>query len=421
MKKKLSLVLGFFLILQSFAAVVWAAEGEGNLQLKQVLVLSRHNIRAPLSGPDSILAEITPHTWHAWSADTGELTLLGGGMETLMGQYFRQWLEGEQLIPKNYEPKYGAVRFYANSVQRTIATAQYFSSGMLPIANVTVERHNALNEGDPVFWFDSFEISDYGRRKMESEAEALGGAERIGRYAIEDTTLVEQVLDFRESEYAGKHGVASFLEEGTPVVLENLSEVRGAVRPAMKAADALILQSYEESNNVRAAFGENLTEEQWSQIGRLKNLGLHTLLCLPSISKVLAHPLLEVMEKELMTEGRIFTFLCGHDSNLVTVLAALGTEPYVLPGTVEPDTPIGVKLVIEKWIDSEGEEYADLKLVYQGTEQIRNREMLTLENPPVIVPLHLKGLDENEAGMCRFRDLRQRFSDAIHAYDELTK
>ncbi len=418
MKKKFSLVLGIFLILQSFTAVVWAA-GEDGLRMEQMLVLSRHNIRAPLSGPDSILAEITPHTWHAWSADTGELTLLGGEMETLMGQYFRQWLEEEKLIPKNYEPKYGAVRFYANSVQRTIATAQYFSSGMLPIANVTVERRQALNEGDPVFWVSNFKVSPAGRQRMEREAEALGGAGGIGRYAAEDTALVEKVLDFTHSEYAGNHGVDSFLEEGMPVVLENMYRVKGSVRPAMKAADALILQSYEERENVKAAFGEDLTEAQWRQIGRLKNLGLHTLLRLPSVSRIMAHPLLEVMERELMTEGRIFTFLCGHDTNLVTVLAALGTEPYVLPETVDPDAPIGVKLVIEKWRDSKGDAYADLKLVYQGTKQIRNREMLTTENPPVIVPLHLKGLEENDAGMCSFGDLQQRFAEAIRDYDEL--
>ena len=45
-----------------------------------------------------------------------------------MGQYFRLWLENEGLFPENYIPRDGAVRFYANGLQRTQATAHYFSS-----------------------------------------------------------------------------------------------------------------------------------------------------------------------------------------------------------------------------------------------------------------------------------------------------
>ena len=75
----------------------------------------------------------------------------GGQLETIMGQYFRQWLEDEGLIAANYVPEIGEMRFYANSYQRTIATARYFASGMLPMANIRVERHLALNERDAVF------------------------------------------------------------------------------------------------------------------------------------------------------------------------------------------------------------------------------------------------------------------------------
>ena len=61
--------------------------------------------------------------------------------ELMMGQYFRKRLVRDGLIAENEQPKEGEIRFYANSLQRTIATAQYFSSGMLPIANVPIEHH----------------------------------------------------------------------------------------------------------------------------------------------------------------------------------------------------------------------------------------------------------------------------------------
>ena len=119
--------------------------------LKQVVVLSRHNIRSPLSGKPSALQRITPHEWFQWSSAPSELSLRGGALETIMGQYFRTWLVSEGLMQENEIPAEGTMRFYANSKQRTIATAQYFSSGMLPVANVRIEHHCEIDKMDPVF------------------------------------------------------------------------------------------------------------------------------------------------------------------------------------------------------------------------------------------------------------------------------
>ena len=41
--------------------------------LQEAVVLSRHNIRSPLSGPESALGRITPHEWLAWSSAPSEL------------------------------------------------------------------------------------------------------------------------------------------------------------------------------------------------------------------------------------------------------------------------------------------------------------------------------------------------------------
>ena len=92
--------------------------------LQEIVVLSRHNIRSPLSGPESALGRITPHTWYPWSSAPSELSLRGGVLETEMGQYFRLWAEREGLFAHNAQPDDTEVRFYANSMQRTIATAQ---------------------------------------------------------------------------------------------------------------------------------------------------------------------------------------------------------------------------------------------------------------------------------------------------------
>ena len=119
--------------------------------LKQVVAMSRHNLRAPQEKDMETLSQSTTHDWIAWSSNGSELTVKGGVAETIMGEFFRKWLEEEQLIPENYIPGEGEVRFYANPRQRTLATAQYFSSGMLPVANVKIEYHGDYDSRDPTF------------------------------------------------------------------------------------------------------------------------------------------------------------------------------------------------------------------------------------------------------------------------------
>ena len=80
--------------------------------LEKVVILSRHNIRSPLSSGDSILAKITPHKWFEWSSPASQLSVRGGVLETSMGQYFRRWLEDEGLFRENYQPDEDAVAEY---------------------------------------------------------------------------------------------------------------------------------------------------------------------------------------------------------------------------------------------------------------------------------------------------------------------
>ena len=51
-------------------------------KLEQVVVLSRYNIRSPLSGKGSTLDKSTPYKWHEWTSAPSELSLKGGMLET---------------------------------------------------------------------------------------------------------------------------------------------------------------------------------------------------------------------------------------------------------------------------------------------------------------------------------------------------
>ena len=388
-------------------------------ELEQVVILSRHNIRSPLSSKGSVLETITPHEWYEWSSPASELSVRGGTLETCMGQYFRKWLEEEGLFPENYHPDEEAVRIYANSKQRTIATAQFFTAGLMPTVNEPVEYHVEFDTMDPVFNPQLTFTSD-----KYNEA-AIKQIDEMYSDDIEDLEdnyeLLSDVVDMEESEAYQDGTIKDFDTDDTRIILETGREPssEGSLRTACSVSDAMVLQYYEESDPVKAGFGNDLTEEQWEDISEIKDLYVDVLFSAPLIAANVANPLLKELQSEMSEEDRQLTFLCGHDSNLTSVLAALRTEEYELPDSIEKKTPIGSKIVFSRWSSEDGKMYCSVDLVYQTTEQLRELELLDSTNHPAIFPITLEGLEKNADGLYEYEDVEKRIADAIGEYDRI--
>ena len=171
-------------------------------RLKEVVVLGRHNIRSPLSSNNSVVGRLTPHSWLDWSAGASELTLRGGVLETMMGQFFRKWLVSEGLFQENCIPDDDEVHIYANSMQRTIATAQYFASGFMPVGHVEVQHRMAPGTMDPLFQRPLAGVSDALRQQARRERAECYGEERLKAVygsLNEAFGLLSEVLDLKES------------------------------------------------------------------------------------------------------------------------------------------------------------------------------------------------------------------------------
>ncbi len=340
-----------------------------------------------------------------------------------MGQYFRLWLEKEGLFPENYIPLDGAVRFYANGLQRTQATAHYFSAGLLPVAVVPVERHVEYNGMDSVFLPELHFLNDDYAADVEAEIYRMGGGEGLSGYSasLEDAIrLMMDVIDIEDSEAYRKGSFGNLLTDETKLVLEfddatglSCYELSGPIKTAKSVADALVLQYYEEPDALKAAFGHALSTEDWKLFGRILAAYEKITLSTPLHAVNLANPMLKELYAELNAQGREFSFLCGHDSTIVSVLAALGAEDYELPGAIEPTTPIGCKLVFTRWVNEAGESFFRVNLVYQSTEQLRSIQPLSLDVPPMIVPLSFEGVAVNEDGMIAEKDLMNLFREKI--------
>lgn len=408
----------------TFAQLQRSEAFKAKYKLKELVILSRHNIRSPISANGSTLGKMTPHLWTNWSAAGSELTLRGGVLETEMGQFFRKWTIDEGLFKDNYVPNIDEVNLYANSMQRCIATAQYFSSGFMPVANLRINHRYVPSKMDPIFFPRITKNSEAFRTEAMKQINEMGGKDGlvgINKGLKDSYAILSKVLDMKESDAYKKGEIKDFVDNDTKIIFELNQEpgMKGSLKTANSASDAFILQYYEEPDAMKAAFGHKLSLDEWTKIAKIKDVYGDVLFTAPIVAVNVAHPLLQYMYDELNTDSRKFTFLCGHDSNIASVDATLGVEEYSLPNSIEKKTPIGSKLVFEKWVDNAGKTYVAVNLVYQSTDQLKQMSLLDLQHAPQVYSLKLKGLTQNADGLYSFEDVNNRFMQAIRAYDEI--
>ena len=349
---------------------------------ERVVILSRHGIRSPLNRGGSVLSRITPHKWFNWTSAPSELSRKGAVQEFRLGQFMGRRLEEEGLFPAKWSPAEGEIRLYANALQRV------FSVCLRSIDSLFVQ--GALHEMDSLALLYRDELR-------------------------QNYPLLARVLDFDQSAAKAAGDTTRFRLDDIAFELREGEEpqVTGTLCWACRAADALTLQYYEEADDRKAGFGYRLSLDGWRRISAVKEVYQRLLFATPVIARHLAQPMAACLREELTVPGRRFTFLCGHDSNLLSVLSALQAEPYTLPGAVEADTPVSSMLVLRRWKGVDGADYASLSLLYPTAEELRKGADLDRRNPPAEVAISLQGLVRNEDGLYRLEDVLARMDKVI--------
>lgn len=389
--------------------------------LEKVLVVSRHNIRAPLMGKGSILERMTPHAWADWGVAAGELTQHGAEMELKIGRYFANYMEQKGLIARNWIPKESETRFFSNSLQRTIATARAFSCGFLPVSDVKVEYRGEFNSYQPMFMPTFPDESEKYRALAECE---LGRNQKGGKDGLrgiaatltEEYRCLAEILDLQESE-EGKKGKTSFSPETSRCVYRDKSiYFAGDYENAHLLADALFMQYYELQDGKAAAFGKEVSEEDWRKLARIVDTCLETLCTSEKMSCVFAHDLLQEILLEFQEEKRKFTFISGHDMTVLFMFSVLRAGRMRLEDTFIQNSPIGMKIVFEIWHGSDQKKYVHLYAVYPGMSQICGKAPLGEKDPPMSCEVVLADLERNEKGYYSFDEIRERLEKAVQMF-----
>ena len=370
-------------------------------QLQQVLIMSRHNLRAPLADNGSVLQQSTPNKWPEWDVPGGQLTTKGGVLEVYMGHYMREWLAEQGLVKAGECPTSDAVYAYANSLQRTVATAQFFITGAFPGCDVPVHHQDAMGTMDPTF---NPVITDKDAAFRDKAVQAMQ-TERQGMQLDESYKLLAQITHYADSPSCKEKQVCSLTDpkDTFSAGYEKEPGVSGPLKVGNSLVDAFTLQYYEGFPMDQVAWGEIKTDQQWRVLSKLKNGYQDSLFTSTAVAQNVAKPLVKYIDKALVTDlgsAPKVTLLVGHDSNIASLLTALDFKPYQLHDQYER-TPIGGKIVFQRWHDqSANRDLMKIEYVYQSTEQLRNADVLTLQAPAQRVTLALKGCPVDANGFC---------------------
>ena len=392
---------------------VQAQETPEGYQLEQVLIMSRHNLRAPLANNGSVLEQSTPKQWPEWEVPGGQLTTKGGVLEVYMGHYMREWLAQQGMVKTGECPAADSVYAYANSLQRTVATAQFFITGAFPGCDVPVHHQEKMGTMDPTFnpviVDDSAAFSEKAVQAMEKE--------RQGMQLGESYKLLEAITDYRNSPSCKEKQQCS-LSEGKDTFSAKYQQepgVSGPLKVGNSLVDAFTLQYYEGFPKDQVAWGEIKTDKQWQVLSKLKNGYQDSLFTSPEVARNVAKPLVKYIDNALVgdaAKAAKVTLLVGHDSNIASLLTALDFKPYQLHNQYER-TPIGGKLVFQRWHDNGGNrDLMKIEYVYQSTEQLRNADALTLQSPPQRVTLALNGCPVDDNGFCPMDTFKKVMAEA---------
>ena len=403
------------------------AHANGDEVLQKVVIVSRHGVRAPIPGTLE-LANWAAQPWPTWNEAPAELTPRGAQLATLMGRYYRQYLGEHGALMAAGCPARESVYVYADTVQRTKATAQALLDGFASGCGLT---YRTKADGGIDSLFHPLAAGVCKLDPMIAQTRVLertaGDLNRTTRDLKTSYDTLQTVLD------CCKPALCSAFGRGERCTLPDLPTallaqsdgkgigLLGALAIASTTSELLLLEYADGKPAADVGWGR-ATGAQMLQTWRLHTEAFDLMQRTPYLARKMGSALLSRVAAAVTSARQMgfggtdpavreakFVAYVGHDTNIWN-LAGMMDVTWLQPGWQRNQTPPAGALVFEV------RESADKKLrvytsyVAQSLEQMRNATPLTAETPPAKTPLRIPGCSTAAAG---FPCTLEEFASAI--------
>nr|WP_199040722.1 histidine-type phosphatase [Dyella sp. ASV24] len=382
----------------AFASV--AAVASDDMQLERVILLYRHGVRTPL--PGEIQAnEVNGKPWPTWSQAPSELTTHGAKGAEHMGAYDRERLSHAGLFPAKGCPAPSSIWFWANTDQRTIASAKALAQGFAPGCPIAI-GHLPQGTDDPLF------------HPIEAKAVAWNTGEAVA--SIQSQTGGPDALTAPHGKELATMASVLGCEPGGTQPLCDSSTWHGSLRTSPDQSHMVLTGPIATTSGtaevILMAYAEGRSPDDvgWGRTdpSRLEDLSrLHALLFdVYARPSYMSERVASLMSKRILsllqdTNAPRLSVMVGSDNNIVALASVLGMH-FKMPSYGQDDPPIGGALGIEVWHrPTSGQRY--VRVIYQAQTLTQLRTDST--DKPTSLVLNPTACPKSEDGFCRIEDV----------------
>ncbi|GGA16831.1 histidine-type phosphatase [Dyella nitratireducens] len=397
----------FAFVLLALFAISATTHAKDSLQLERVILLYRHGVRTPLPG-EIQLDDVTDKPWPSWAQPPSELTPHGAAGVRLMGQYDRHRLAAAGLFPTHGCPDPTQLWFWANTDQRTIASAQALAEGFAPGCNIDI-GHLPQGSEDPLFHPIEAGATDWNAQHAVASIQAsTGGPDTLTAPHRDALATIAKVMGC-----GSRHDpewCATDQWRGGLIVSPDRQHMllTGPIAKTSGTAE-VILMAYAEGRAMRDVGWGRVTPEQLEQLSQLHAL-LFDIYARPDymaerVASVMSQKIVHLLQDERAPR---LSVLVGSDNNIVALASMLGLH-FKMPGYANDDPPIGGAFGIELWQNTtSGHRYVRVFYQAQSLAQLRSLQPASALAQPATLILEPPGCQPDDKGRCPIEVLLSR-------------
>ncbi|WP_456360126.1 histidine-type phosphatase [Xanthomonas arboricola] len=362
---------------QGSAAAAEPSPATATAHLERVVVIFRHGVRAPLQG-EAAAARYADRPWPQWSTPASLLTPRGRMAVRLSGEYLRQWLAAQGLLPYAGCPSPGSVSVWANTDQRTIDSGALLADALAPGCGL-VAGHREAGSDDPLFRpIEAGAVAFDAAAAVASIQRQTGGPAALLVGHAAELQAMQQILGCRRTpcDFARMPSTLAPSANGRGLALG------GPIDLTSGTGEVLLLQYADGLPLAQVGWGR-ATPERLAQVSRLHAL-LFDLYARPHyMAQRSGAPLARtVLRRFGNAQAPKVSLFVGSDTHIAALSSLLGVH-FHLPGYGADDPPPGGALLLGLWRAPDGTQVVRARYLAQSLDQLRALAPLDLDHPPL--------------------------------------